>query len=175
MLPRETLEKYSYNNVYIETGMYLGESLMTAASLNFRDIYGIEALESFLKRAQATITESFPSRKFNLILGSSSDILYDTIKNIKESITFFLDAHYQGEDERLRINPLYTELDHIHRHSSENNLRHVIMIDDVRLFGKENFSGLNKEIINTYLKKIHNDYNIVFETGYKAEDIMVAY
>lgn len=175
MLPKETLEKYSYNKVYIETGTYLGESLITAATLNFRDIYGIEALESFLKRTQAAITDSYPNRKFNLVLGSSSDILYDTIKNIKEPITFFLDAHYQGEDERLRTNPLYIELDHIHRHSSENNLKHVIMIDDVRLFGRENFSGLNIETIASYLKKIHNDYNIVFEKGYKVDDIMVAY
>lgn len=176
MLPSETLAKYVKTRVYLETGVYNGDSIMTAKYCGFQEIHGVEAVPHILEDTKKFLARVYENdTSIHLHLGKSDEILYDTIKDIKEPITFFLDAHYQGANEELRRNPIFEELEQIQKHAQENGVIHTILIDDVRLFTKENFAGITKEKVEQKLLEINPNYKIVYEQGFIANDILVAH
>jgi hypothetical protein len=138
--------KYNCNNILVETGTYLGDTVEALRNY-FKNIISIELSSELALRAQ----KRFENYKSVLIVnGDSSKKLYEIISNIKVPIVFWLDGHYSSEfwsnDEYIitakgeKVSPILEELFHIVDHPIKN---HVILIDDARLFTGEDYPNIN--------------------------------
>lgn len=125
--------KYFSMRVFIETGTYMGEMIFAVKDL-FKEIYSVELSDKYYARA-TTMFNKF--KNIHIINGDSGQVLQDILKNIKDPTLFWLDAHYQGGDSAKGNleTPIMKELDFI---ISNNPQHHVILIDDARLFRREN-------------------------------------
>jgi len=119
--------------VFIETGTYLGDTV-SALRYSFREIYSIELDEKLAQRAK----NIFKKYKYiHILQGDSSKILPAILEDIKKPTLFWLDAHYSGgiTAKGEKENPILDELQTILNWWIDGS---VILIDDNRLFKKEN-------------------------------------
>ena len=125
-------------NTLIETGTYYGE--MVQANIDkFDRIISIELSQKLYTKA----VQKFKSHKnVELYLGDSADLLPQILKSLKEPAVFWLDGHYSGgvTVKGKKETPIREELYHILKHP----LRHVILIDDARCFGKGDYPTLEE-------------------------------
>lgn len=165
-LLQEVLIKY-VNPIFVETGTCNGGGVSAAIHAGFGRIYSIEiSQEKQLKNA-----ERFRGIKgVTLITGDSSEELVRLLPHIDAPATFWLDAHFERNKPKC---PLYDELDAIASHPIKT---HTIMIDDMRVIGKEVWGKkVSKDLIIEKLLVINKEYRISFEDNTMAEnDIMVA-
>ena len=134
--------KHNYN-VFVETGTWLGQTIFEMEK-HFDRLYTIEINETFYKN----LTNKYKNNKINFLLGASEDKLVEILPTINENVIFFLDGHWSAGDtgKGKKDVPLYEELTAINEHFRKNA---IIIIDDVRLFGKgPNKSGNAKDICN---------------------------
>ena len=160
--------------VFVETGSYVGDGIAEALKADFRDIYSIELSPKYYDICK----DRFKSySNINLVLGDSSVVLYDTIKNIQEKITFWLDGHYSSGDTACGqyAVPLIQELEQIKRHPIKH---HTILIDDVRLIRSKrnefNTFPISLPEVEDLVKSINHQYNISYEYGVEDNDILIA-
>ena len=120
--------------MFVETGTYLGD---TAAALR-KDVdvvYTIELHEELYRRARGRFALR---RSVHVLHGDSSDELVQLLPKIDRATLFWLDAHYSRGgviSARGRIDPpLLFELESI---LALRDPRHVVLVDDARLFGVE--------------------------------------
>lgn len=121
--------------VFIETGTFKGDTTASVSNL-FRKIHTIELSEDYYNKA----TKRFHDQThINCHFGDSTEMLIDLIPSINEPIIYYLDAHYSGGETAHGAEevPLLRELTEINKRS----FRDIIIIDDVRLFGKKGTSG----------------------------------
>lgn len=121
------------NEVFIETGTMLGETVARAAAAGFERIYSIEVAERHCAAARARF-KLHPH--ITVLYGGSSKVL-QTILDRSRPTTFWLDAHYQGgePDEMDGIAgqcPVLEELRIIF--SAEWATPPIILIDDAHMF-----------------------------------------
>ena len=185
------LLKENMNDVFVETGTLSGDSVALAIKCGFKEIYSIELDEQYYNNAR----DMFNQYDFvHIINGSSDKVLYDVIKNINESITFWLDAHYSGGDTAIgdKYYPIVEELEQIKKHHIKN---HIILIDDVHMFDNKtlqnnlNFFTLHHiaKILNKRNEKIPNikrikkiiysineKYKISYTRGWYENSILIA-
>lgn len=172
------LSKYP-NDYFIETGTYNGEGVDKALESNcFKYIYSIE-----LDTLRHIITKERYSTYDNvtLIKGDSGELLKLILKNINVPCTFWLDAHFCGDDSEIgtKWSPICEELEAIKNHHIKN---HTIIVDDYRCmdnthFDKERnipvgFPG--KKNLLKLLQNINPDYNITFLQGSIPNDAVLA-
>ena len=182
------LEKYK-NDIYVETGFYMGESILKANQYDFKELHSIEINELFLNRGLEEIKKLKLEKKIHLHLGTSKIILKDLISKINSKITFYLDAHdlgYEGtksfQFDSIDNCPVLEELNIIKEHSIKE---HTIIIDDIRIFdGTDNKNipyswakntGINSAVIKQKILEINPDYKFKFENGIIQNDVLVAY
>ena len=132
---QNTLGEYGdkYNlHILVETGTFQGD-MIAAMRDKFDRIYSIELSNELYEKAK----ERFKSdQHIQLIQGDSGKALEDLMGKINEPALFWLDAHYssgitaKGEEDT----PIYNELRHIF---NAQDLEHIIIIDDARLFGTD--------------------------------------
>ncbi len=153
------------HNVFVETGTYTGNTVK-----KFKDLYEtyhtIEIVESFYNQVRTKFKDS------NVIfhLGDSPVVLSSILKTIDEPATFWLDAHYQGGKQPGDTHsPIKSELVAIGQHHIKD---HLIMLDDVRLFGKY---GTSVKEVKSLLLKINPKYSFKFKAGITDSDVLVAY
>ncbi len=184
----EVLEKYK-NISFVETGTYLGETVLKAISLGFTNIYSIELSKELYNQNLEKFKEY---SNVNLYCGDSSDILYNVTKKINGNITFWLDGHYSGGNtaKGKKTYPIVEELKKIKKLKNKNN---TILIDDIRFLGdnykkypdlinlnedkKKEFLYLDvteNDVIKLLLK-INKNYKFKYEDGHVPNDILVAY
>ena len=127
---RGYIEKYDLK-IMVETGTYFGD-MVEALRKSLSRVYSIELSEYFASEAQ----RRFKSTDNVVILhGDSGKEIEKVLKQITLPTLFWLDGHYsagltaKGESET----PIFEELTHIFK---APDLRHVILIDDARAFGK---------------------------------------
>jgi hypothetical protein len=115
----------------VETGTGFGDLLIRVVD-DFDRIYSVELQPDFY----ATTVERFKDiENVALYNGESSAFVKDMTIILDEGVLWFLDAHYAGPGTARadKDTPVMEELGYILGHDK----RHVIIIDDARLFGKE--------------------------------------
>lgn len=181
-LSLEHLEKVSKKEVFIETGTYKGDTVQTALNFGFKKIHSIEIEQNnFIECSNRFKTNA----NVKIWHGDSPDILsFNIIPFLTSEATFWLDAHSSrslqvpGSDKYGKC-PLLNELEAIGKSSIKN---HVIIADDVRLFGTISWDYLSKDYYISKLLEINPNYSILYLDGgtsfgrkFPEDDILVAY
>uniref|UniRef100_A0A6C0JBQ9 Methyltransferase n=1 Tax=viral metagenome TaxID=1070528 RepID=A0A6C0JBQ9_9ZZZZ len=138
---------------FVETGTFLGETIAKMEPF-FETLHTIEIKQEFYLR----LVTSYKGNKIKFHLGDSSSKLKQVCQLLETDTLFFLDGHWSagitGRGEKDC--PLYEELENIVKYCKHNC---IIIIDDVRLFGK----GPNKgnEVCNWENISVDNVLKIV--------------
>jgi hypothetical protein len=159
----EVFLKYKNNaTIFIETGTYLGDAILAAQSVGFKEYYSVE----FNPELWFEATKRFDGDKsVNLLLGSSDECLAKLMPNINERCLFWLDAHDTfGTGGGV---PTYSELEVLKNHKIKN---HTLIIDDIPLY-----FGDGQEIKNKIME-INDKYKIeMISNGVRPDYILIAY
>lgn len=159
------------NHYFLETGTMEGHGLREATrGGGFEEYHSIELSEYYYNLCR----EAFQADpRIHLWQGDSGQVLEEVIQNMHQPITFWLDGHYSGnQTAKAETNsPLMRELEAIKRHPIKN---HVILIDDVRLFGTEEFDFLSLQEVVQKIKEINPCYEFFLQDGACPQDILVA-
>lgn len=158
---QKIIERYSKQykcEILIETGTYLGDTVFSQKE-NFKRIISIELSDKLHKAAERRF------RKYahiNILKGNSGDLLPFIMPDIKERSLLWLDGHFSGGATARgeKESPIFRELDAVF---SNNNLLHIILIDDARLFvGKRDYPTFDE--LKDYVRTKNPDYKISVET-----------
>lgn len=163
------------NNIFIETGSYIGDGIQQALDAGFSKVISIELSEKYYKISKERFIDN---PNVEVVLGDSYQVLPDVLKDINEPITFWLDGHNSGDDTGYGefMVPLIQELDAIKEHIIKT---HTILIDDMRLWPdvdaeQDEFIGFHKDDIFNKLFELNPEYKLSYEDGYEENDILVA-
>ena len=141
-------------NILVETGTYLGDMVEVQKHV-FEKVYSIElGIELYSNAVQ-----KFEADKNVFILqGDSSVVLKELMPKILEPAIFWLDGHYSGgiTARGEKECPIFEELESI---IMAKELRHIILIDDARLFNGSN-DYPNVEELKAFLIKWDQKFNL---------------
>jgi len=176
----DELLKYQ-NSVFLETGSHHGDTIYKIANNNIyipSKIYSLELSDVFFEMCKKRFINN---ANICLYKANSKYDLYDIIKEINTSITFWLDSHWSGCPDVgcdvITVCPILEELEQIKQHSINT---HTIIIDDIRLMN----NSLDKYVgfpvtLDEILKKIFEinpNYKIkYYDDDIGKNDILVAY
>lgn len=170
-ITEENLRKYGNGDVFIETGTYIGETVDMVLKTNlFKTIHTIELNEQLWQDA----TEKYKNEESVILWqGDSIDRLKSIVESLKGPATFWLDAHASGNlvGGKSGGSPVLDELDII---ASSPIKEHTIIIDDCRLFGSAEWSGVRKEDAIERIMKINPKYYIHYLDGHVRNDVLWA-
>lgn len=160
------------NDYFVETGTLGGESIKKALQDGFKFA---RSIEFDIKNFRFCTAELAQYPQVQLYHGSSQTQLWDMIKDITSTITFWLDAHIYPPLPDAKNCPLFEELEQIKRHPIKT---HTILIDDMHCAGTESFDGITKEELIAKILEINPAYTISYIAGGKhgecPNNIMVA-
>ena len=164
--------KKHMNEVFIETGSYLGDGISQALNAGFKKVISIELSDKYYQYCSDLFKQHL---NVQIIKGDSYKMLPEIIKDIDVPITFWLDGHHSCGDTGLGDYwvPLIQELDVIKNHPIKT---HTIMIDDMRCWLEPNevHGFCTSDIINK-LKEINSDYKLTYQDGSQENDILIAH
>jgi FkbM family methyltransferase len=137
---------------FVETGTYLGGTAEAAAEI-FEDVHTIELSAELAQQATARLVARKNVRVYQ---GDSLELLPQILKRLSGPALFWLDGHWStGRTARGKVNtPILDEL----RAIKESGIRDaVILIDDLRLFGKPSQQVDSSSSLHGYpdLNEIH--------------------
>ena len=121
-------------NTFLETGTHLGGQIdLVLTCPIFKSIHTIELNDYYYEYSSKKFKDV---KKVTCYKGDSVKLLPSVIKNLKDPMMFYLDAHFcQCEKDQQQIPksafPLFQELDII----KNRNQKDIIAIDDVHTFG----------------------------------------
>jgi hypothetical protein len=149
-------QKSSKYSSFVETGTFLGD-MIEAQMNNFSQLYSIELSEPLYLNAKKRFQNS---PKVEILNGDSGIVLVSLAKELSKPSIFWLDGHYSGgfTAKGEKDCPIIEELDAIFGGS---HLKHIILIDDARLFvGKNAYPTI--EELKHYIssKALHYHLNI---------------
>lgn len=138
---------------FIETGTFEGDMVNAVRSL-VKQVYSIELQDYFFN---VCYLRFLLCRNVVILKGDSSTILPVLLRNINERALFWLDSHYSGGNTaRGELEtPIMEELRAIKNHDVNT---HVILIDDVRLFGEGDYPPI--ETVCDFIRTINNQYKV---------------
>lgn len=161
-------------NWFVETGTYQGDTpaLLLHHCPNIR-IRTLELSTVFYNNCKDRFKDA---SKVEVFHRNSKYDLYETIRDIDEEITFWLDGHWSGVADvgcdPETMCPVLFELDQIKQHPIKS---HTIMVDDIRLMNQEHFQVSVDDIV----KKIYeiNEHYVIkyYDDEYSEKDVLVAY
>src|SRR6266446_4735576 len=149
------LREFSIDD-FVETGTYLGDTLGYIARRGAQCI-SVELSKELYEAACARF-QRYPNVR--LVQGDSGQILPELLKNIKKPALFWLDGHYSAGVTACAgtHTPISAELQAILNHPIN---RHVILIDDARLFDGTN----DYPQLDSLLQKVRQDGSYVVEVS----------
>lgn len=160
------------NDIFIETGSYVGDGIQAALDAGFKQVLSIELSPFYYEHCKQRFKGN---KKVRLFLGSSIDVLPRLLKVINTRVTFWLDAHYSGGDtaKAKQDVPILEELEIIKTHSIKT---HTILIDDMRLVGKDSLDWEKFTIqeVESLIGSINPNYKITYGFGVTEYDILIA-
>jgi hypothetical protein len=169
------LNQYAVGKTFIETGSMEGWTMNVAAQHGFEVMHGIELMQKYY---DFSIELQKHNPNVHFWLGESPDILPDIVKNLTTPATFWLDAHASGPNIPGGIYgncPLVKEIEAIAQSPCKE---HVLMIDDIRLFGTFHWDFVSKDSVLEAIYKINPNYKLAYadgeETGNLPNDILIA-
>jgi len=132
---QEAIRKYRDKSGYrilVETGTYKGDMVL-AQKKYFDQIYSIELSKELYTKAQKRFRGQ---NEITLLQGNSGEVIATVLKVLKGPAIFWLDGHYSGGITATieKYSPINEELDTI---ITNNQLQHVVLIDDARVFNGE--------------------------------------
>ena len=160
------------NDVFVETGSYMGEGIQNALNAGFKRVISIELSDKYYEICKNRFKND---DRVTLIKGDSAFVLFDVIKEIDSRITFWLDGHHSCGDTALGAywTPLIQELDAIKSHHRND---HTILIDDMRCWKEPSLvHGFYEPELIEKIKSIRADYLIDFiDSSYEKNDILAS-
>lgn len=166
-IPVNTNIKY-----FIETGTgEWGFTLVGAVHSHFDTIYSIELSYPYYQK-WASAVASINSR-VHILHGNSAEIFPKLISQIPDTMMLCLNAHYTAKPDAKgdTYTSLWEELQAIQEHPIKN---HTIMIPDIELCGTMRFDFITLDTVISKIKKINNDYKILYTTGRDDSKILIA-
>jgi hypothetical protein len=164
---------YTEYTCFIETGPLMGDTIFEVEPY-FNKLYTIEYSEYYYNYTKS----KYNGNKINFILGDSSVEFITLLPNITDKCIFFLDGHWSGDitGKSVKDVPLEEEITHIHN-LFQNEA--VIIIDDFRLFGLDQSSGIGEDwskinkdtLLNILQSRINNVYHL--DSNYAKDDRLV--
>lgn len=160
LMKQEILKGYAseyHLSILVETGTYMGE-MVEALRGSFEKVYSIELSEKYAQRARRYF---HGQKNVKILQGDSGDVIATLIQEIDKPALFWLDGHWSADETArgTKSTPIIEELAHILR---ANDLRHVILIDDARSFGKaEDYPTMNE--LTNFVLSLRENVNIVTE------------
>ncbi len=162
-------QKYSLH-ILVETGTFLGDTIEFFKPF-FKKLYSIELAEDLARDAQQRFANDHHVR---ILQGDSGEVLKSLIKEIDEPALFWLDGHYSSEfflgDKFIKTGkgkkdtPIEEELNVI----LSSSIKHLILIDDARLFvGENDYPSLPQ------LKKLVARHNRAYQLEVKNDIIYI--
>lgn len=156
---------------FVETGTYRGDTVTLAhASQMFDRIISCELNEELYEAA----SKKFADRKIiQILLGDTADLLAQLAPTLDRTM-FFLDAHASGPlaGGKSGGTPVLDELRAIQSSGRDD---HTIFIDDRRLFGSDEWSGVQEQQAMDIIRQINPGYKIEYLDGYQPGDLICAH
>ncbi len=140
--------------ILIETGTYLGDTVYSQRN-NFEKIYSVELSNRFFREARRRFRD-YPN--IEIISGNSGDILPDLMMKIGARALMWLDGHFSGgmTARGEKESPVFRELTAVF---NNNHQRHVMLIDDARLFiGQRDYPTM--EELEGFIKNQNQGYSM---------------
>lgn len=134
---------------FIETGTLYGEGVDYAIKQGFETIHSIE-IEPVLAQQAKEKFKAFPN--VTIHEGNSFEVLEELLPTIKDSATFWLDAHFPGADAHMKTYesclsldkdtnlPLEREIELISKRNS--NYKDVLIVDDLWIYEPVKINGV---------------------------------
>lgn len=148
---KQYLENYKLS-IFIETGTLMGDTTIVVARTG-AICYTIELSEKYYNLSKKKLKKF---KNVHIFHGNSRDILPNILTNLNQPALFYLDAHFSGNDTANSQNPIYDELNFILSHKIN---KHVILIDDARLFnGTDSYPEIEQiyNLINKHFKNLYS-------------------
>jgi len=159
------------NQIFIETGSFIGDGISQALEAGFQKVISIELSDRYF---EISTSRFINDDRVKVVKGDSYKVLPSILSGLNEPATFWLDGHHSCGDTALGDHwaPLIYELEEIKNHHIKN---HTIMIDDMRCWQEPNeVHGFWKEDLFKIIKEINPDYQMVYLDGACENDILVA-
>lgn len=167
------LKKYK-NNIFVETGTYIGNGLNCAIKAGFTKCYSIEIHKYLYDNAAIRFSNEIKDGKIELTFGNSEFWLGDVVDKLSEPATFWLDAHISSQyGEKLAKNcPIMEELAKIK--SSKINT-HTILIDDLNCFDNTMHDNIKLMEVKTFILSINPNYKFSYLDAAIPHNILGCY
>lgn len=164
------------NRILVETGSYRGDGIAAALDAGYERVFSMDINSDCTTfcRNRFDLYRS-PDPRMQLITGDSATSLWDLIKDIDHSITFWLDSHWQmieGEGSGENPWPLLKELGQIRKHPIKT---HTIIIDDILILTHPETTGWDLALIMEYLIMINPKYKMELFANPVINNILVAH
>lgn len=122
----------SGSKVLVETGTYMGDTPWQLRHL-FHHVWSVEVHPPLAELARGRFKND---PKVTIVQADSRHALKDIVPQLEEAALFWLDGHYSGGITGMgeAVCPIFEELETVF---ARTEVPFVVLIDDARLFGKE--------------------------------------
>ena len=169
-LPPNVIKKY-ISPYFFETGTANADAVRLALEVGFEKIFTIEIDPILYNKNVKKYKKEIADGRVFMFLGDTFELMPQIIdKYIDKPCTFWLDAHQDFGPGGVKMCPLVEEIEYI----KKSSLKHILLIDDRRMFGTWWGEGINENLIISKIKELNSNYSIFYEDGHIPEDIIAA-